>query len=165
MKQIKKFIRSLWGKCFLIGFLILIAFGLRNMLTQKQEEKQQQENQEASVRDVVYAEGVEADNPILRRFEEEFSDAQVILACEEDVTNDACKDLIVIFKQEELTRTVVVIDSGDGQTYQFSTPIPAPVENQKIQFKNIDKEGEIEFVITGEKKRAVGYAISRMIDG
>ena len=49
--------------------------------------------------------------------------------------------------------------------YDFSDPIPSPVENQKIQFKNIDKEGEIEIIITGEKKGAVGYAIYRMIDG
>ena len=28
-----------------------------------------------------------------------------------------------------------------------------------------DKEGEIEIIITGEKKGAVGYAIYRMIDG
>ena len=30
---------------------------------------------------------------------------------------------------------------------------------------SIDKEGEIEIIITGEKKGAVGYAIYRMIDG
>lgn len=74
-------------------------------------------------------------------------------------------DLVVICKMEEGNRTIVVTDKGDSTNYDFSDPIAAPVENQKIQFKNIDKEGEIEIIITGEKKGAVGYAIYRMIDG
>ena len=68
-------------------------------------------------------------------------------------------------KTIEGNRTIVVTDKGDSTNYDFSDPIAAPVENQKIQFKNIDKEGEIEIIITGEKKGAVGYAIYRMIDG
>ena len=99
-------------------------------------------------------------NQILGKFKEQFPEASVVLACEEDVTDDGCKDLIVIYTEKELTRTVAVIDSGDGVNYNFSTPIPGPIENQKIQFKNIDKEGEIEIIVTGEKKGAVGYAIS-----
>ena len=83
----------------------------------------------------------------------------------EDVTDDGLDDLVVICKMEEGNRTIVVTDKGDSTNYNFSDPIPAPVENQKIQFKNIDKEGEIEIIITGEKKGAVGYAIYRMIDG
>ena len=65
----------------------------------------------------------------------------------------------MIYTEKELTRTVAVIDSGDGVKFIiFTTPIPGPIENQKIQFKNIDKEGEIEIIVTGEKKGAVGYA-------
>ena len=97
-------------------------------------------------------------NQILGKFKEQFPEASVGLACEEDVTDDGCKDLIVIYTEKELTRTVAVIDSGDGVNYNFTTPIPGPIENQKIQFKNIDKEGEIEIIVTGEKKGAVGYA-------
>ena len=81
-----------------------------------------------------------------------FRKLPVVLACEEDVTDDGCKDLIVIYTEKELTRTVAVIDSGDGVNYNFTTPIPGPIENQKIQFKNIDKEGEIEIIVTGEKR-------------
>ncbi|MFR3391315.1 MAG: hypothetical protein ACLTT1_12465 [[Clostridium] scindens] len=44
----------------------------------------------------------------------------------------------MIYTEKELTRTVAVIDSGDGVNYNFTTPIPGPIENQKIQFKNID---------------------------
>ena len=47
----------------------------------------------------------------------------------------------------------------------YSEPIPGPIENQQIQFKDIDKEGPIEFIVSGEKNGAVGYAIYRMIDG
>lgn len=34
-----------------------------------------------------------------------------------------------------------------------------------IQFKNIDEEAEMEFIVSGEKDGAAGYAIYRMIDG
>ena len=100
----------------------------------------------------------------MKAFEAHFPKAEVILACVEDGTDDGNKDLVVIYKEEGLTRTVTVIDSGDGVDYTFTAPIPGPIENQKIQFKNIDKEGEIEIIVTGEKNGAVGYAIYRIID-
>lgn len=112
-----------------------------------------------------YAEPVGQDHKILKIFLEHMPGADVQIACEEDVTGDGCKDLVVIYKKDGLTRTVVAVDSGDGSNYEFTEPIPGPIENQKIQFKNIDKEGEMEFIITGEKNGAVGYAIYRMIDG
>ncbi len=95
---------------------------------------------------------------ILQVFKNTYPTAEVLLACREDVTDDGLDDLVVICKMEEGNRTIVGTDKGDSTNYDFSDPIAAPVENQKIQFKNIDKEGEIEIIITGEKKGAVGYA-------
>lgn len=155
-----------WVKVVLIICLIVAAFAINNTLEKKQKEQTSAEDPaNAGKRQVEYAKPVEDDNPILQAFREKFTDAEVLIACEEDVTDDGCKDLVVIYRSGDLTRTVVAIDSGDGKNYQFSAPIPAPIENQKIQFKNIDKEAEIEIIITGEKKGAVGYAIYRIIDG
>lgn len=166
MKSVKKFIGSIPGKCITAAVVLIAAFVIHDVLENRQEQKQITEGEaQKAQRKVDYAENVDEDNAILKVFEKQFPDAAVILACEEDITNDGLKDLVVIYKMEDLTRTVIAADSGDGETYQFSEPVPAPVENQKIQFKNIDKEGEIEVIITGEKKGAVGYAIYRMIDG
>jgi len=155
-----------WIKAAVIVAFVLVAFIVRTVLIKQEEALTAQETTgEMSTREVNYAEAVADDNPLLKSFCEQFPDASVVLACEEDVTDDGLKDLVVIYKQDDLTRTVVVTNGGETGEHQYSEPISAPIENQKIQFKNIDKEGPIEIVITGEKKGAVGYAIYRMIDG
>ncbi|RGU94260.1 hypothetical protein DWW31_06625 [Clostridium sp. AF15-17LB] len=166
MDMLKKIAGSTAGRCIIVAVILIAAFVIHNELEGQRDRRQAaQEKQHKPQRDVEYASQVESGNKILNAFEDQFPEAEVILACEEDVTDDGNKDLVVIYKEEGLTRTVTVIDSGDGVNYTFTAPIPGPIENQKIQFKNIDKEGEIEIIVTGEKNGAVGYAIYRIIDG
>lgn len=166
MEAVKKFLGSAAGRCIIAAAVLVAAFLVHSVLENRQEQKNITEKTvQKSQRAADYAEPVDDDHVLLKKFIQQFPDASVVLACEEDVTDDGVKDLVVIYKSGDLTRTVVVMDSGDGETIDFSEPIPAPIENQKIQFKNIDKEGEIEIIITGEKKGAVGYAIYRIIDG
>lgn len=166
MKNKEKLKDSVLIKIILIAAIVIIAFVLRSVLENKHEEiKIDKQTAGKTVREMNYAKPVQEDDSILQVFKEKYSSAEILLACREDVTDDGLDDLVVICKLEEGNRTIVVTDSGDSLNYNFSDPIPAPIENQKIQFKNIDKEGEIEFIITGEKKGAVGYAIYRMIDG
>ena len=78
------------------------------------------------------------------------------------------KDLLIIYKENseeegKITRLVIAVAQENGCTY--TEPIPAPIDNQGIQFKNIDEENEMEFIVSGEKNGAAGYAIYRMIDG
>ena len=119
------------------------------------------------------------DNKILLAFKELYPDAKILVACEEDLTNDGCKDLVVVYNnphQDEFSsytqlidggyiRLAVMIDSGDGVNYECSTPTPAPVENQRIKFQNIDNQEEIEFILQGQKGAKVGYGIFRVMDG
>lgn len=166
MKEKTHIFKSTKVKLLLVVLVVVAGFIARGKL----EETHQSQLEAETTEDVMskradYAEPVGEDNNILKAFLEHMSGADVQIACEEDVTGDGCKDLVVIYKKDGLTRTVVAVDSGDGHNYEFTEPIPGPIENQKIQFKNIDKEGEIEFIITGEKNGAVGYAIYRMIDG
>ncbi len=166
MSIIKKLEDSIWAKVILAVIVVVIAFAARSMLENKHEESQiDKQTAGKTIRETSYAETVPEDDSILQVFKSSYPTAKVLLACREDVTDDGLDDLVVICKMEEGNRTIVVTDKGDSTNYNFSDPIPAPVENQKIQFKNIDKEGEIEIIITGEKKGAVGYAIYRMIDG
>lgn len=159
--------KNAWGKCVIIICIVIIAFMLNRILEKKNQENIFQDAGEVKNigRAASYAPQVEEDNKLLKVFKEAFPEADPVLACEEDVTNDGCKDLVVIYRIKDQVRTVIVTGSEEKEKCVFSTPIPAPVENQKIQFKNIDKEDEIEIIITGEKKGAVGYAIYRMIDG
>ena len=141
---------------------MLIAFASRQFIigiekTVNKEDKGWMEGKD-------YAPMVADDNPALQFFREKFPEREVVLACEEDITDDQLQDLLVIYRENEHTRLVVLIAQDDGDWY-ISPEIPAPVENQKIRFKNIDKEAEMEFIISGEKEGAVGYAVFRMIDG
>ena len=153
MDIIKKLKDSIVAKVIFVIVIVIIAFGARSLLENKQEEIQiDKQTAGKTVREMNYAESVQEDNSILQVFKKTYPTAEVLLACREDVTDDGLDDLVVICKTDEGNRTIVVTDSGDSTNYNFSNPIPAPVENQRIQFKNIDKEGEIEFIITGEKK-------------
>ncbi|MBS4979768.1 MAG: hypothetical protein KHZ72_00115 [Lachnospiraceae bacterium] len=159
MEKIKKFLQSFIGKGILFLSVLLLAFGIRIVLESKQEEKKDDQNERFQ-----YAEPVREDNQILKAFQQEFPEMDVILACEEDLTDDGKKDLVVIYRDEKHIRMRVAVDEGKG-TYRYTEPLPGPVENQTVQFKNIDEEGPIEFIISGEKNGNVGYAIYRMIDG
>ena len=153
MNIIKKLEDSIWAKVILAVVVVVIAFAARSMLENKHEEsKIDKQTAGKTMRETSYAKTVPEDDPILNVFKNAYPTAEVLLACREDVTDDGLDDLVVICKMEEGNRTIVVTDKGDSTNYDFSDPIPAPVENQKIQFKNIDKEGEIEIIITGEKR-------------
>jgi len=154
--------RKLIKKVGIIIVAIIVAFVTKQYFDNKEETRK--EEQALGKREKIFAAMVSEDNTALQYFKNEYPERKVILACEEDITNDERKDLLVIYEENSHTRVVALCDNGKG-SYYFSPEIPAPVENQTIQFKNIDKEAEIEFIISGEKKGAVGYAIYRMIDG
>lgn len=46
---------------------------------------------------------VEDDNAALVAFQQENPQRKVVLACEEDVTNDTLKDLLIIYKEDDPT--------------------------------------------------------------
>ena len=147
------------GPFILIG-IIIIAFGgfqINNYLNGKLEQGE-------FVRPTVpYAENLPSDHHGVVAFNNAFENCHVILACEEDLTNDGIKDIIIIYKEDGHIRLTIAMGDSDGG-YSYSEPIPAPVENQKIQFKNIDSKDEMEFMLSGEKNGQVGYGIFRVID-
>lgn len=187
MKKAASFFKSLKGKIFIIVFILFVGIIVRQQLENMYEEKQQVRDGKVTTyedgdrvgRELNYAETVSEDNKILQAFCEQFPMATMLVACEEDLTNDGKNDLVVIYntpEQDEESdsttlvngghiRLTVMMDSGDGEHYEHTKPIPAPVENQKIQFQNIDKTDEIEFVLQGQKGSKVGYGIFRVIDG
>lgn len=107
--------------------------------------------------------GVEPDNKLLLYFMETHPDNQVILCGYEDLNHDGRKDLLVIYKEEHRKNgMLIVLDNEDG--IKLTDHIHAPVENQEIKFKDIDKTGPIEFIVSGSKDGNYGYAIFRLVD-
>ena len=141
-----------------IPLALLVAFGLNRLLVKWDKAEEAKAADEAR-----YAKMVAEDDPLLAFFKEERPDHEVLLACSEDVTDDGHDDLVVICRHDGLTRSCAVL-WGEGGCV-ITEEIPAPIENQRIRFFNMDHEGEMEFLITGEKRGEVGYAIYRIIDG
>lgn len=112
---------------------------------------------------IVVTLGVEKDNELLLYFEEVFPDNPVITCGYEDMNDDGRKDLLVIYREEKKKNgMLVVMDTEDG--YKLSDHTHAPIENQKIEFKDIDKTGPMEFIVSGSKDGKFGYAIFRLVD-
>ncbi len=181
------FFKNTKGKLLLMILVVLAGFLIRGQLDILYEKQQTRAGNgkvntfsdgERIGRALSYAENVPEDNQILKAFKTAHPEAEVLIACAEDLTDDGLTDLVVIYATEEddehvesgnagrhkHIRLTVAIDSGNGVDYQFTKPIPAPVENQKIQFQNIDKKDEIEFVLQGQKENKVGYGIYRIVD-
>ncbi len=186
--MIKSFLKSTKMKLLLAVLVVFAGFLIRGQLDSLYDRRQTRQGAgqvnvysdgERVGRALAYAENVPEDHEILQAFHREYPKADVLAACEEDLTDDGLRDLVVIFATEEddehvgskvqgkhkHIRLTVAIDSGNGADYQFTDPIPAPVENQKIQFQNIDQKGEMEFVLQGQKDNKVGYGIYRIVEG
>jgi len=138
-----------------IIIVLTIAFAARQYLNVKEEARK---NEPTWMRDKEFAAMASEDNIALQYFREKYPERAVLLACEEDINDDKLVDLLIIYKENVDTRLVAVCNTGDGNWY-ISPEIPAPIENQTIRFKNIDNEAEMEFIVSGEKKGAVGYTV------
>ena len=189
VKTEKLFLKRMGGRVLIVVSILLAGFLIRHKLDQTYEDAQvRTEEGQVTVyedgsrvgRDLEYAENVPEDNKILQEFKELYPEAKVLAACEEDLTDDGWEDLVVVFNQPEdeehkhssmelvdggHIRLAVMIDGGDGQSYVCSEPIPAPVENQRIKFQNIDQKDEIEFILQGQKGTEVGYGVYRVMNG
>lgn len=107
--------------------------------------------------------GVELNNELLLYFQETHPNNDVILCGYEDLNDDGRKDLLVIYIEDYRKNAMVaVLDTEDG--FKLSDHTHAPMQNQKIEFKDIDKTGPIEFIVSGSKDGKYGYAIFRLID-
>lgn len=160
MSKIKIFLKQPMGKAVILTVILIVAFLMKKELDTRGSEKV-----EASMRNADYASNVPSTNKILQSFQGKFTKADVIIACEEDITGDGEKDLVIIYQEKKQVKMVTAISLGVENSYRYSKPVPGPKENQNIQFRNIDKEGVMEFIVSGEKKGAAGYAIYRMIEG
>lgn len=152
----------LWGKLLALAVLVVVIFFARQYIYEQEAEAYRKAQEELD-----YAKNVAADNVAFLYFQKENPGRDIFLAVEEDLTDDGLKDLVVIYHNPEeglVNWMVALVNRGDG-TYDITKPTRAPIENQAIRFFDMDQEGEMEFICTGEKDGQVGYAIYRIISG
>lgn len=89
---------------------------------------------------------------------------EVLLTSAADFTNVGQEGLIVIYRESRNANKMVAIWEKDGE-YIINAPSPAPLENCRIEWKDIDDNPPREMVLSGSKGTAVGYAIYRYENG
>lgn len=105
--------------------------------------------------------GVDKDNELLKYFISLYPEREVLKCGYEDVNSDGRKDLVVIFNNSKLSNGMVVVLNGE-ENYDITIEVPAPIDNQEIEFKDIDDTQPIEFIVSGSKNGQFGYAIFRV---
>lgn len=143
--------------CVLAVALVALTF-LRNYLQDMDDQAQAKSSRQ-------YAPEAAEDHPALAWYRENYPDKKILLACADDITADGLEDLVLIYRAQGRTAEAVALVAEEGGSYDVTPPIPAPQEHQKMRFFNMDRDPQLEFLITGDKDGQVGYAVFRIIDG
>lgn len=146
------------NKKIIIGIAIAILAGFALVLSSNYEEKQKQES-EIDIHGGAVAEK-KADKELMDIFKKNH-DEEIITYAQQDMNNDGKDDLLVIYYVNKNSNQMTVVASK-GDEYIFTEPIPAPIDDQQISFKNIDDKDEMEVIVSGSKNGNVGYAIYRL---
>ena len=97
---------------------------------------------------------------LYQHFLASYGDKKPLLTGVNDINNDGLEDLIVIYQDTPTTNKMIAIWQEDGKVV-ISEPTPAPVENYRIEWRDIDDQDPIELIVSGSKGVNVGYAIYR----
>ncbi len=150
----------------LIALVVLLVIALAGLTAVRAYLEEKDAQAELNSR-VEYAPMVEDDDPVWLAYRERYPDTDVQMACSEDINDDGLRDIVVIWRpdpQKGECFCLALISAEDGGYFQ--TPvIAAPQQHQRIRFFNMDHEGFLEVLITGDKNGNIGYAIYRLIDG
>ena len=106
---------------------------------------------------------IDSNNDLLNYFKETHKNNKVLKVAEWDVNGDDSKDLVIIYNiSKDKNGMVIVLKTKAG--FKISNEVSAPIYNQKIEFKDIDKKSPMEIIVSGSKNNKVGYAIFRLED-
>ena len=146
-----------WAKAILIVAVVGVALVLLVTLRTNLQEK----SDKADVENETWATPVPDDNKALLEFKKNHEGEEICLACEEDITGDGLKDLIVITRDSENAYTTPMIADSDNSWHELDR-VRAPYENQKMRFIDFDKDGVNNALISGERNTKIGYAVYRI---
>lgn len=101
---------------------------------------------------------------LFEHFSAAYGDKEPLLTGVNDINHDGREDLIVIFRDTSVTNKMIAIWEEDGRA-AISEPTPAPLENCRLEWRDIDDKAPVELVVSGAKGVNVGYAIYRWENG
>lgn len=107
---------------------------------------------------------VAEDHPMMVYFSE-INPFTVQAAEIEDLTDDGKEDLLVIWRDTIEDFNYMAVVTEENRRLGLTEKEKAPYENLSIEFKNIDKEGVMEFIVSGSRLGNYGYGIYRVEDG
>lgn len=99
----------------------------------------------------------------LTHFKLQNPELEVIKWAEADLNNDGRKDCVIMYRvgsEKNMMRVVLDLVSGQFDTNE----VPAPISDQVIQFRDIDRKPPLEFIVQGAKGAKVGFAVFRIKD-
>lgn len=97
---------------------------------------------------------------LVRWFAAQHPDSEVVTSALGDVTGDGTEDLVAVYRAADDTMHTRVVIGGDAPTE--TNEVPAPVEDQRITFRDIDDKTPVEFIVRGSKGADIGFAIYRV---
>ena len=100
------------------------------------------------------------DEELLLFFQGNVDFEKIINYSQGDINEDNREDLVVVYKKDNNNNHMVVVINDKNNMY-VTTPKPAPKEDVKIEFKNIDNKDNMEVIISGSKNGNVGYGVYR----
>ncbi len=108
---------------------------------------------------------VNTDSPVhseaLVFFKQQNPGREIIKWVEADLNHDGRIDCIVIYRiSREKNMMRVILNLAGG--YFDTNEVPAPVSDQVIQLRDIDRKPPMEFIVQGAKGIKMGYAVYRI---
>lgn len=97
----------------------------------------------------------------LNYFEESVAYDVILAGATADFNEDGVDDVVVVYTDKDENRRFRMVYST-GETYGISEEKAAPMDNQKVEVKNIDDNPPLEFILSGSKNGHYGYSIFRM---
>lgn len=137
-------------KYIVIFLLVMMILGVSGKFNQKLAKTQEQENK------------INISSQLLEEYQKSYTQ-EIIMAEKCDLNMDKKEDAVIIYRENKSQNFMVVVVT-EGDDYYITEPVKAPLENQKIQFKDIDEKDEMEVIVSGEKNGNLGYAIFRIED-
>lgn len=103
-------------------------------------------------------------HPLVAVFRESLPDREILLTTLGDCNADGIEDLVVVYREDRDKNHMVAVYS-DGGSFSISAPVRAPLENCRLQWRDIDEVPPVELLVSGQKGIYIGYAVFRFVDG